>query len=338
MRAQQYDPGTGRLWLNEIEMPKPNSSEILVKIIGASLCRSDRLLGPGFFLTRSLGHVITMGHEVTGTVAELGNHVNGFEIGDAVGLVASSGCFECARRQTWPAHGCPHGLRAQGFTCDGHFQEYVTVDFRNAVRLPSSFDVAGSAPFCCAGVTAYNAIKQCEPAAGRWITVFGAGGVGSMGIQYAKAMGFNVIAVDIGEKQLNDAKKAGADYAFNSTIFPDYAAAIVEKTKGGVDAAVNFTASSLVYGSMQTLVKWGGILMTVGISDPFLVDPMDISFNRFVIKGACNGTAQDLKDCLQFSAQHNIVPFVEFISLEALPAMITSMETGMLNKRVYVKF
>ncbi|KAI8710533.1 PKS-ER domain-containing protein [Fusarium sp. LHS14.1] len=339
MRAQQYDPADKKLHLNEVEIPKPNESEILVKVVSASLCHSDCLtFDPGLAMSE-VKVPTTLGHEATGVITEVGKQVRQFEEGDAVGFLASSGCFECDACTTWSSVGCPQGLKAQGFTCDGYFQEYVVVDARSAVKLPASLDVASSAPLCCAGVTAYNAIKQCQLTPGKWLAVIGAGGVGQMGVQYAKAMGLNVIAVDIDGGQLDAVKMAGADYTFNPELCPTYADDIKIVTEHGVDAAVSFAPSEKAYDDMPGMIRWGGLLMVVGVVDgPLTIEPLDIIFKRYVIKTACNGTVRTLEECISFSAEHSIKPFVEFIGLEDLPQAIEMMEAGKLRKRVCVKF
>ncbi|KAI8710343.1 PKS-ER domain-containing protein [Fusarium sp. LHS14.1] len=317
MRAQQYDPADQKLHLNKVEIPKPNKSEILVKVVGASLCHSDCLtFDPDLVMNKEVKVPTTIGHEATGIITEVGKQVRQFEKGDAVGFLASSGCFECDACTTWSSVGCPQGLKAQGFTCDGYFQEYVVVDARSAVKLPASLDVAFSAP-----------------------PVIGAGGVGQMGIQYAKAMGLNVIAVDIDGGQLDAAKMGGADYTFNPELCPTYADDIKIATEHGVDAAVSFAPSEKAYDDMPGMIRWGGLLMVVGVVDgPLTIEPLDIIFKRYVIKTACNGTVRTLEECISFSAEHSIKPFVEFIGLEDLPQAIEMMEAGKLRKRVCVKF
>ncbi|OBS15845.1 hypothetical protein FPOA_13382 [Fusarium poae] len=280
-----------------------------------------------------------MGHEATGRVMKVGENVVNFCVGDPVGFLASRGCFECVQCRTYSSYGCPKGLEAQGFTCNGYLQEYIVVDARSVAKFPPSLDVARSAPLCCAGVTAYNAIKECLPEAGKWLAVFGTGGVGKMAIKYAKAKGFKVVAVDIDKDQLGDAERAGADETFMpSDLSPDRVAMFREKTRGGVDAAVNFTSSSQSYTDMQGLIKFNGILTVVGIADELKVKPMDISFRKLVIKGAPNGTAQDLKECFEFSAKHDIKAPHKFIELQDVPQVVEEMNSGTVRERMIVLF
>jgi D-arabinose 1-dehydrogenase-like Zn-dependent alcohol dehydrogenase len=192
---------------------------------------------------------------------------------------------------------------------------------------------------CCAGVTAYNAIKQCNLAAGEAVAIIGVGGVGQMGVQYAKAMGLRVIAVDKNDYQLKTAEQLGADDTINPVACPDYPLKIKTLTNQGVDAALNFTADAKVYDDMPSMLRYGGILMVVGVvKDLLRFDCMDLISQRYVVKAACNGLAKDLDECIRFSVKHNIKPVVEFRDLEDIPAAIAMMEEGKLRHRVCVNF
>lgn len=158
--------------------------------------------------------------------------------------------------------------------------------------LTITVDPKTSAPLFCAGVTAYHGIADCELPAGSWIAVIGCGGLGHMGIQYAKAMGHKVIGVDITDAAIEEAKNCGADYTFNSMTDPDYQKKIVELTGGGVHAAVNFTSSKKSYDDCPAIVKPAeGLIMVVGIPQkPLEFNGLDIALGRYRVKGASNGS------------------------------------------------
>ncbi|KAG5756895.1 hypothetical protein H9Q70_000538 [Fusarium xylarioides] len=216
---------------------------------------------------------------------------------------------------------------------------YVIVDARSVAKLPPDIDVPSSGPLCCAGLTAYNAIKQCNLTLGDTVAIIGVGGVGQMAVQYAKAMRLKVIAVDTNGHQLDTAKILKADYTINPETCPKYANDIRKLTYGGVNAAINFTTSKKVYDDMPSMIKWGGIFMAVGAAEePLNVDCKSLISRQHVIKAACNGTAKDLDECLHFSAKHKIKPVVEFRALEEIPAAIEMMRTGKLWNRVCVQF
>ncbi|KAM0551199.1 hypothetical protein ACHAPJ_008541 [Fusarium lateritium] len=329
MKALQYHPDERKMYINKVEIPKPGPSEVFIQIACASLCHSDCLVFvPDFSVTNNVKLPTTLGHEATGYVFEAGEEVSALETfvkGDSVGFLASSGCEKCSACKT----------------CHGYFQEYVIVKARNVIKLPLHLDVASSAPLCCAGVTSFNAIRACrqDKKEGDWIAIIGAGGVGQLGIQYAKAMGLNVIAIDIELGQLETAMSVGADHVFDATTYPKYLDEVLEICPGGLPAAVNFTASAKAYANMPHLIRGGGILMAVGIpvEDPSF-SMIDVSFGRYTIKGACNGTIEDLKQCVEFSADNGIRPAVMFKKLEDIPGVVEEMKANKVKGRIGVLF
>lgn len=215
----------------------------------------------------------------------------------------------------------------QGFAADGYFQEYVAVDSRSSMKLPEGMDVTAAAPLFCAGVTSYHGVDDCGLKPGQWMAVIGCGGLGHLGIQYAKAMGYKVIGLDISDDQLDEAKKCGADHVFNTMTDKEYVNKILKITDGGVDAAVNFTASKKAYQDAPAIIRPGsGTLMVVGIpQQPLEFNALDISLGRFRIKASNNGTPNNMGPAIEFSHKHNIKPHITYYKLEQLPEMIEIM-------------
>lgn len=239
---------------------------------------------------------VTIGHEATGVVVQPGSGevASKFKEGDPVGFIcAVECCFECKPCKTVHNSWCETGkTKMQGFTLDGYFQEYVVVDAREAMVLPQGLDPKTAAPLFCAGVTAYHGVEDCELQPGQWMAIIGCGGLGHLGIQYAKAMGIKVIGLDIAEGALEEAKKCGADYVFNSMTDKDWQKKVIEITGGGVDAAVNFTASKKSYDDAPAILRPGlSLLMVVGIPrQPLELNALDIALGRYRVKGSNNGS------------------------------------------------
>ncbi|KAF2835864.1 alcohol dehydrogenase, partial [Patellaria atrata CBS 101060] len=325
-KAQQYDARDNKLHLNEIEIPKPRPHELLVKVACASLCHSDVMMfepnDQGLILGKN---PVTIGHEATGVVKELGSDVQNFKVGDKVGfLPASDCCLECEPC----VKTCVTGKQQMaGFGVDGYFQEYVVVDSRCSMVLPEELDVTEAAPLFCAGVTAYHGVDDCKLKPGQWMAIIGCGGLGHMGVQYAKAMGLKVIGLDVVDDQLEEAKVQGADYVFNSMTDKEYVKKILEITNGGVDAAVNFTASKKAYDDAPQIIRPAlGILMAVGIPrQPLTFNGMDIAMGRFRLMGSNNGTPANMRPAIEFSAKHGVKPHLTTYVLEDLPKMIDIM-------------
>ncbi|KAL5120946.1 hypothetical protein ACEQ8H_001134 [Pleosporales sp. CAS-2024a] len=339
------DHGDNRLHLNEIPIPEPGAHELLVKMSCASLCHSDMMLfepnDQGLILGKN---PVTIGHEGTGWVVATGSGpvASRFQTDDAVGFLCPVDCcFECYPCKEVHNSWCKTGkTKMQGFGADGYFAEYAVVDARNAMVLPKNLDPKFSAPLFCAGVTAYHGIADCELPAGSWVAVVGCGGLGHMGIQYAKAMGYRVIGIDITEAALEEANKCGADYVINSLSDKDYTNTVKEITGGGVHAAVNFTASKKSYDDCPALVRSGeGIVMVVGIPrQPLEFNALDIALGRYKVKGSNNGTCYNMKEVIDFSAKHGITPHMSTFKLEEVPKMIELMASHKAQGRMGVVF
>ncbi|KAH4236340.1 hypothetical protein HBI52_016700 [Parastagonospora nodorum] len=346
MRAQQFDHRDNQLHLNEVPIPTPQAHELLVKMSCASLCHSDTML----FVPNEQGlilgpnPVVTIGHEGTGRVVSTGSGeiASRFSKGDPVGFICPVDCcFECYACKEVHNSWCKTGkTQMQGFGRDGYFAEYAVVDARNAMVLPDNLDPKYSAPLFCAGVTAYHGIADCELPPGSWLAVIGCGGLGHMGIQYAKAMGYKVISIDITEAALEEARSCGADHVLNSISDKDYKKKITEITGGGVHAAVNFTASKKSYDDCPAIVKPGeGTIMVVGIpQQPLEFNGLDIALGRYKVKGSNNGTCYNMKAAIEFSAKHNIKPHMSTYKLEEVPKMIELMNAHKAQGRMGVVF
>lgn len=226
---------------------------------------------------------------------------------------------------------------------DGYFAEYAVIDYHNAIVLPSSLDPVAAAPLFCAGVTAFHAIDDLKIPAGSWVAIIGCGGLGLLGIQYALAMGYKVIGIDTAGPAREEAQEAGASYVFDPTAKADgktHTERILEITGGGVDAAVNFTASKRAYAGMPAILRPGrGILMAVGIpAEPIEISVFDLALNKYKVMGSNNGHCHNMRPAIEFSAKHNIVSKVEYFTIEELPKMVEKMQNHTARGRLAVKF
>lgn len=169
--------------------------------------------------------------------------------------------------------------------------------------------------------------------------MIGAGGLGQIATQYAKAMGLNVVAIDINDKTLEVCRAQGADATFNSRTDPEYISKIKDLTKIGVHAAAVFSNAKVAYKNAPSIIRPGGVLMAIGLPyEPLEVPAMDLALARYRIKSDGPGIPQRLKKAVEFSAKHNIVPEVELRRLEELDDMVKEMRAGTAVKRMAVAF
>ena len=198
------------LKIEDLPVPEPGPGEILVKVAACGVCHSDLHAVDGDW---NPGPVLPLipGHEVTGHVAGVGAGVTGFQGGDAVGVPWMwSACGHCESCLAGMETVCKEG-EATGYSKPGGYAEYMLARADYVARLPKDSDLVKIAPILCAGVTTYRGIKRSEARPGQWLAVIGIGGLGHVAVQYGKAMGLRVAAVDIDPAKLSLAKALGAE-------------------------------------------------------------------------------------------------------------------------------
>ncbi|KAI3337488.1 alcohol dehydrogenase [Xylariaceae sp. AK1471] len=338
MKAGQWDTQNKKVVINDVPIPEPGKDQFLVKIKSASLCHSD-LMG----LVRDQGPTTTMGHEGAGIIDKIHPSAEGkgFKVADAIGFnYFINVCYECdgcqIHNQNCENSEMPY---CQGFHVNG-FQEYVTVDYHNAVVLPPELDVRRASPLFCAGITAFNAVDSCELQPGQWLAIVGCGGLGQYAVQYAKAMGYKVVGVDINDGALESAKSCGADAVFNSRSQADTYVDEIRKLSGkGVHAAAVFSGAIKAYEGAIPLLRINGLLMVIGIAmEPLPVSTVDLITGKYRIKADSTGVPQRMPKAVAFTAKHNIQPDVDFRKIEDLPAMVEDMKNGKTTRRQVVSF
>ncbi|KAH6663990.1 hypothetical protein F5X68DRAFT_144269 [Plectosphaerella plurivora] len=338
MLAAQYNVVS---MINQVPVPTCGDNEILMKTKCATLCHSDLMLFWGHTAEKPPTDAITIGHENTGTIVAMGKNVTGFNIGDRVGcLGCSSACYNCEGCQVHNLF-CEAGTqRLHGFQTAGHFAQFSTTDYRNAMILPDGMDMVKAAPLFCAGVTAYHCVKGCELTEGQWIAIIGCGGLGHLAVQYAKAMKLKVIAIDISDAQLEDARSLGADAAFNSNDDPDYEVKIKKITNGGCHAAAVFSASNIAYINAPKTLRINGLLMVAGIPKGDLsISALDILLGKYRIAGRSSGIPQNMPEAIQFSHDHGVSSHVSvFNDINDINKMISVMEAGQTAGRLGIVF
>ncbi|KAF2119702.1 alcohol dehydrogenase [Lophiotrema nucula] len=338
MKAGQWDPKQQKVVINDIPKPSAGPGQFLVKIQSASLCHSDLLM------EMRPDETITLGHEGVGNIEAIDAAAEGkgFKVGDAIGFGYFIGCcFECEGCQVHNLR-CETGKsRLQGFAVDGFFQEYAVVDWQNAIHLPKNLDMSRTAPLFCAGITAFHSVDSCELKPGQWLAVIGTGGLGQYAVQYAKAMGFKVIGLDVNDAQLQVAKDLGADAVFNSMTNKNYVEEIKKLTDGkGCHAAAVYSAAYAAYAGAPDVLRTGGLLMVIGIAPKGLdfINTFDLTTGRYRVKADSTSIPQRMPKAVEFTGKHSIQPEVEFNKIEDLPRMVADMHAGKADKRQVVIF
>ena len=257
MKAAYYTRFKGPLTIEELPDPQPIEGGVVLKVEATGLCRSDWHGWMGHDADIELPHV--PGHELAGTVIELGRGVSKFSVGDRVTVPFVGGCGKCDQCATGNHQVCDYQFQP-GFTHWGSFAQYVGIHYAdtNLVRLPDEISFETAASLGCRFITSYRAIAhQGSVSGGQWVAVHGCGGVGLSAIMIANALGAQVIAVDINDDALMLAKSNGAAFTVNARN-TDPVKAVREISKGGVHVSVDALGNQTTcYNSIANLRKRG---------------------------------------------------------------------------------
>jgi len=257
MRAAVYEKFQGPITIQNIPDPTPKNDGVVVKVNATGLCRSDWHGWMGHDKDIVLPHV--PGHELAGTIVEVGKDIKNFKIGDRVTIPFVAGCGTCGECKSGNQQVCDHQSQP-GFTHHGSFAEYVALDYAdtNLVKLPDEINDITAATLGCRFITAFRAIvAQGKVSEGQHVAIHGCGGVGLSAIMIANALGAQVIAIDINNETLELAKQLGAQFIVNATR-NNVVEAIKDITKGGAHVSMDALGSEMTcLNSIASLKKRG---------------------------------------------------------------------------------
>jgi len=282
------------LVVEDVARPEPGPGQVLVRVEAAGLCHTDIHAARGEWPVKPTLPLIP-GHEGVGLVEEVGSGVSDLAAGDRVAVpwlgYACGNCRYCNDgRETL----CASQLRT-GYTVDGSYAEYVVGHARHVVRVPEGVDPFDAAPLTCAGVTTYKAVKVSGARPASLVAVVGVGGLGHLGVQYARIAGAEVVAVDVSEERLKTADDLGADHLVNAGE-QDVAAEI--QKLGGADAVILTAASPKPIRQAYASLAPGGTMVFVGLprENETSIPIFETVLNGITLRGSIVGTHQDLAE------------------------------------------
>jgi len=325
------------LVLKELDVPTPGPGQILVKTEACGVCHTDLHARDGDWPLKP-ALPFTPGHEGIGIVVALGEGVTAVKQGDRVGVPwLYSACGHCefclAAKETVCAE-----AQFGGYTKNGGFAEYIIADPNYVAHIPTGLSAVDAAPLICAGITSYKGIKETQAKPGEWIVISGIGGLGHLGVQYAKALGLHVCAVDIDDGKLEHAKRLGADAVVNAR-HGDPVAAVVKVTGGGAHGVL-ITAPSLpaFKQGVGMTRKWGTCVL-VGIPPGEFPMPLfDVVANCITVRGSFVGTRRDMAEALAFAAEGKVRADIELQPLSAINNVFERLARGEVPSRVVIDF
>lgn len=321
------------LTIEQRPVPAPGFGQVLVRVMACGVCHTDLHAASGDWPVKPTLPFIP-GHEGVGVVAALGAGVTNLKEGDPVGVAwlhDTCGCCEYCVGGWETLCETQHNT---GYGVDGAFAEYVIAAAPYVARLPERPDFAALAPILCAGVTTYKGIKETETKAGEWIAISGIGGLGHLAVQYAKAMGLQVVALDVSADKLALARTLGVEVAIDANA-PDAAAQVIRETGGGAHGVLVTAVSPAAFSQALNLVRRKGTISLVGLPPGSFATPIfEVVLKRITIRGSIVGTRNDLAEALDFAVQGKVHAAVTKAPLSAVNAVFDDLRAGRVSGRV----
>ncbi len=330
MKAVQISKPGGNFEVVERPIPEPGPRQIRIKVEACGICHSDALVKEGMW--PGLQYPRVPGHEVAGRVDKIGSEVTLWKTGQRVGVGwHGAHCFECEPCRRGDFVLCQR-QKVTGIDFDGGYQEYMVVPAEAVAAMPDDLPSDEAAPLLCAGITVYNSLRNSGARGGDLVAVQGIGGLGHLGIQYARQMGFRTVAIGRGGDKQALAKKLGAhEYVDTNAGAP---AEALQKL-GGARVVLATAPDSKSISALIDGLAASGKLMVIGAGfESLTVTPLQLIGGRKSIQGWPSGTARDSEDTLNYSSLTGVRPMIERYPLEKAADGYQQMISGKARFRV----
>ena len=316
--------------LVERNTPEPGRGQVRIKVEACGICHSDALVKEGQW--PGIQYPRVPGHEIAGRVDAVGADVTNWMPGQRVGVGWHGGhCFICDACRRGDFVLCQNG-KITGISHDGGYAEYMIAPAEAVAAIPDELPAAEAAPLLCAGITVFNALRNSGARGGDLVAVQGIGGLGHLGIQYARQMGFRTFAIGRGKDKEPLARKLGAAH-FVDTSAGDPAEQL--QKFGGAHVILATAPDSKSISALVNGLAANGKMMVVGASlEPITVSPLQVIGGRKSIQGWPSGSAKDSEDTMQFSAITGVRPMIERYPLEKAADAYEQMISGRARFRV----
>jgi D-arabinose 1-dehydrogenase-like Zn-dependent alcohol dehydrogenase len=330
MRAVQVSEPGGAFELVQRDVPEPAAGQALVRVQACGICHSDSYVKEGGF--PGITYPAVPGHEIAGVIAALAEGVHGWEVGQRVGVGWFAGnCGYCRTCR----HGEPmfcENMGITGITEDGGYADYVVVRANAMALMPDELAAEDAAPLMCAGLTTYNALRHSGARGGDLVAVLGLGGLGHLGVQFARRLGFHTVAVARGREKEELALRLGAHQYIDSTAQDPGE----ELTRlGGARVILSTVTSSAAMTAAAGGLGIRGRLVVLGAAmEPLNLPPAMLINGDKSIAGHASGTSGDSEDTLAFSVLADVRPMIETLPLEQAADAYERMMSGAARFRM----
>src|SRR5713101_7099481 len=330
MKVAQITKPSGDWELLERDIPEPGAGQVRVKVEACGICHSDALVKEG--LWPGLQYPRVPGHEIAGRIDVLGDNVTTWQKGQRVGVGWHGGhCFVCEQCRRGDFAMCVN-RKVTGIDFDGGYAEYLIAPASALAAIPDDLPAEEAGPFMCAGVTVYNALRNSGARAGEVVAVHGIGGLGHLGVQYARRMGFNTVAINRGRDKEDLARQLGA-HSYIDAAAQDV---VTELQRVGGASVILATApnAQAISGLVDGLAPSGKLLVPAAPLEPLSINVFSLITKRSSVAGWYSGTAKDSLETLEFSALSGVHPMIEKYPLDRVAEAYEQMHSGRVRFRV----
>ncbi|MFC0319927.1 MULTISPECIES: alcohol dehydrogenase AdhP [Olivibacter] len=323
------------LQIEQVPVKQPKENQILVKVVTCGVCHTDLHACEGDWPVKPKLPLIP-GHEAVGYVVALGPLVSNVKEGDIVGvpwLFSACGyCEYCISGWETLCESQQNG----GYSVDGGYAEYVVADARYVAHFPPNINFLEIAPITCAGVTVYKGLKETDTKPGEWVAISGIGGLGHLAVQYAKAMGLHVAAIDVADDKLALAKSLGADITVNAT--ETNPGSFLKRATGGMHGVLVTAVSPIAFKQgIEALRRKGTISLNGLPPGSFDLPIFDTVLNRYTVRGSIVGTRKDMQEAIGFAVEGKVKASVHAGKLEDINQIFDDMRKGSIEGRVVLQ-
>jgi propanol-preferring alcohol dehydrogenase len=332
MKAAVVERFSKPLSIREVPVPEPGPGEVLLEVVASGVCHTDLHAADGDWPIKPT-LPFTPGHEGTGIVVACGQGVRRLKEGDRVGLVwLYSACGHCEFCLSGWETLCLE-QKNSGYSVNGSFAQYALAKADYLGLIPRQLSFVEAAPILCAGVTTYKGLKETGVRAGEWVVISGAGGLGHVAIQYAKAIGLHVAVVELGAEKTQFAKDLGAEIAIDADSQDPPAE--IQKQIGGAHGVLVTAVSTAAFKQAIGMLRRGGACVLVGIpAGEFPIPIFDVVLNRYTIRGSIVGTRLDLQEALMFAAEGKVKATIETVPFDSVNEVFERLRNGKVQGRV----
>jgi len=330
MKAAQISKAGGDWELVERDIPEPGPDQVRVKVEACGICHSDTLVKDGIW--PGLQYPRVPGHEIAGRIDAVGANVTTWAVGQRVGVGWHGGhCFVCEQCRRGDFAMCVN-RKVTGIDFDGGYATHVIVPAAVLAAIPDDLPAEEAGPFMCAGVTVFNALRNSGARAGEVVAVHGIGGLGHLGVQYARRMGFETVAINRGNDKEELARQLGAHHYIDATAQDP----VAELQKLGGASVILATAPNgpAISALVDGLAPSGKLLVPAAPAEPLAINVFSLIMKRSSVAGWYSGTAMDSQDTMEFSALSGVHPMIEKYALDRVAEAYEQMHSGKVRFRV----